>query len=220
MAYRRTERISKRLAARRAEIIIAARDIAAEDGLAALQIAPVAMRAKIAAGTVYRYFPGKVDLVGAVLADIQQSELVAIAAAVERAPGPLSAVAAAVVTFVDRAVGRPGLIAAALAPAAEFVPPGPYRGFQHVIASEFEMRIAAAIDAGHLPAQDAAGSAAATLGAIAECAVGPLARTSGAAVARREAGLMAALFALRGLGIPDARARGLIMQVPLERIPF
>ena len=65
MPYRRTENVTRRLAARHAAIIAAARAAASEGGMAAVQIAPVAQRAGIAAGTVYRYFPGKTDLVAA-----------------------------------------------------------------------------------------------------------------------------------------------------------
>ena len=38
--------------------------------MAAVQIAPVAARAGIAAGTVYRYFPAKIDLVAALIEEI------------------------------------------------------------------------------------------------------------------------------------------------------
>ena len=57
MVYRRTHQVVKRLAARRSAILAAARDAAADGGMAAVQIAPVAVRANVAAGTVYRYFP-------------------------------------------------------------------------------------------------------------------------------------------------------------------
>src|SRR5262249_27280696 len=66
MVYRRTEKVVRRLAQRHAAIIAAARATAAEAGMAAVQIAPVAERAGIAAGTVYRYFPSKTDPVAAV----------------------------------------------------------------------------------------------------------------------------------------------------------
>jgi AcrR family transcriptional regulator len=65
MAYRQTEQVVRRLAARHDAILAAAGEIAAEGGMAAVQIAPVAQRAGIAAGTVYRYFPSKSDLVAA-----------------------------------------------------------------------------------------------------------------------------------------------------------
>lgn len=214
MAYRRTQRVNERLAARRAEIILAARETAAEKGLAAVQIAPVAERARIAAGTVYRYFPDKADLLTAVLSHIQESELAAIRAAAGRAPGPLSALAAAVVIFAARAIERPGLIAAALTPRAELPPTAAEGDFRRAIAAELGARIGAAISAGHLPEQDPSNSAAHVLGALAECTVGPLARPADDAAARRASVLAAALFALRGLGISDARARGLIIQAP------
>ena len=75
MAYRRTENVVRRLAARQDAIVAAARDAAGEGGMMAVQIAPVAARAGIAAGTVYRYFPGKTDLVGALIASVSEREI-------------------------------------------------------------------------------------------------------------------------------------------------
>ena len=66
MPYRRTENVVRRLAAREQTILDAAQSIASESGMGAVQIAPVADRADIAAGTVYRYFPSKQDLINAV----------------------------------------------------------------------------------------------------------------------------------------------------------
>src|SRR5215207_25906 len=104
MAYRRTERVIQRLAARRDAIVTAARALASEQGMDAVQIVPVAERAGIAAGTVYRYFPSKTDLVTALVAAVSERELAAMRAAADAAPGLLSALAAAVVTFAARAV--------------------------------------------------------------------------------------------------------------------
>ena len=72
MVYRRTHQVVKRLAARRNAILAAARDAAAEGGMAAVQIAPVATRANVAAGTVYRYFPSKADLISELIADVSR----------------------------------------------------------------------------------------------------------------------------------------------------
>src|SRR6202051_493071 len=98
MPYRRTENVTRRLAARHAAIIAAVRAAASEGGMAAVQIAPVARRAGIAAGTVYRYFPGKTDLVEALLKEIAEREISAVRRAATVAPGPLSALAAAITT--------------------------------------------------------------------------------------------------------------------------
>src|SRR5690349_25030178 len=104
MAYRRTERVLQHLAARHDAIIAAAQDIAAEEGLGAVQIVPLAERAGIAAGTVYRYFPAKTDLVQALIEAVSARELAAFRAAAGAAPGPLSAPAAGLVTFAARAL--------------------------------------------------------------------------------------------------------------------
>src|SRR5262249_2626104 len=99
MVYRRTENVARRLPARPGASVAARRALAAEGGMAAVQIATVAARAGIAAGTVYRYFPSKTKLVAAVMAAVSERELAAMRAAADAAPGPLSALAAAVTTF-------------------------------------------------------------------------------------------------------------------------
>ena len=85
-------------------IIAAARQMASDGGMAAVQIAAVAARAGIAAGTVYRYFPAKTDLVAALLAEIAESEISAVRRAAAGAPGPLSGLSAAIMTFAARAL--------------------------------------------------------------------------------------------------------------------
>src|SRR5260221_14565083 len=104
MAYRRTERETARLAARYEAIIEAARALASESGLGAVQVVPVAERVGIAAGTVYRYFPSKDDLVAAVVSATVEREVAAIRAAAAAAPGTLSGLRAPIT-----AVGAGGL---------------------------------------------------------------------------------------------------------------
>ena len=104
MAYRRTENVVRRLAAREQAILDAATAIAAEGGMEAVQIAAVAARAGIAAGTVYRYFPSKTDLVAELVAAVAGARDRRHAAAADAAPGPLSALAAGIATFAARAL--------------------------------------------------------------------------------------------------------------------
>src|SRR5476651_1750840 len=99
MPYRRTENVVRRLTARKDAILAAARAAANEAGMAAIQIAPIAARADIAAGTVYRYFPGKTELLTALIASVSEREVSAVRRAADSAPGPLSALAAAIATF-------------------------------------------------------------------------------------------------------------------------
>src|SRR5438093_388455 len=104
MPYRRTENVVRKLAARHDAIMAAAREIATEGGMAALQIVPVAERAGIATGTVYRYFPSKAELVAALVAALAERERAVLEAAAKAAPGPLSALAAAITTFAAHAL--------------------------------------------------------------------------------------------------------------------
>src|SRR5262245_57607047 len=115
MVYRRTDNVTRKLAARHDAILDAAQAIAAESGIGALQVAPVARRAGIAAGTVYRYFPAKRDLVAALVTAHAEREIDALGRAADTAPGPLSALAAALTTFAARALGRRRLAYAVLA---------------------------------------------------------------------------------------------------------
>jgi AcrR family transcriptional regulator len=208
MAYRRTERVLHRLAARHAAIITAAGELAAESGMDAVQIVPVAARAGIAAGTVYRYFPSKTELVAALVAGVAAREVAAIRRAAATAPGPLSALAAAIVAFAVRAVRARGLASAILAEPIEPQDESPGLRYRAALMAEFEPCIRAAIQNGHLPEQDATRAAAAVVGALIEGLLGPLAPQP----TERDDVQALALFALRALGVPDARARGLVVQ--------
>jgi AcrR family transcriptional regulator len=221
MAYRRTERETVRLAARHEAIIEAARALASESGLAAVQIVPVAERAGIAAGTVYRYFSSKDDLVAALVSDTAEREIAAIRAAAAAAPGALSGLAAAIMAFAAGTLRTRRLAWAMLAAAPPPFPPpagggtegaGPY-AFRRNIGEEFEGLIRAAIGVDHLPDQPPAVMAAAVIGATVESLVGPLAPASAGPDAERAALQGITLFALRALGVADARARGLVISV-------
>ena len=210
MPYRRTENVARRLAARHDAIIAAARLIAGEGGMAAVQIAAVAARAGIAAGTVYRYFPGKTDLVAALLDQIAESEIGALRRAAAGAPGPLSALSAAIMTFAARALRERRLAFAAIAEPVDAELDAARLAFRKSLAAEFGARIAAAIADGRLPEQDAAVAAAALTGLLIEGLIGPLAPD--AAGREREMVQSLTLTALRALGVADARARGLVVQ--------
>ena len=215
MPYRRTENVARRLAARHGAIVAAAREAASEGGMAAVQIAPVAQRAGIAAGTVYRYFPGKTDLVTALLAEISEREIGALRRAADVAPGPLSALSAAIMTFAARALRHRRLAYAAIAEPVEAELNAARLGFRKALAAEFAILIAATV--AHLPEQDAALSAAALVGLLIEGLIGPLAPD---ATGRERAILQSlTLVALRALGVADARARGLVVQTVVSDQP-
>ena len=210
MPYRRTENVERRLAARRASIITAAREAASEAGMAAVQIVPIARRAGIAAGTVYRYFPGKTDLVAALLTEITAREIGALRRAGDEAPGPLSALCCCIMTFADRALRNRRLTFAAIAEPIDAELDPVRVNFRKSLAGEFAKRVAAAVSARYLPDQDSALGAAAVLGLLVEGSIGPLAPQ--APGREREIVQTLTLTALRALGLPDARARGLVVQ--------
>ena len=212
MAYRRTENVVRRLAEREQTILDAAQSIAAESGMGAVQIAPVAHRADIAAGTVYRYFPSKNNLIAEVIASAAGRELAAMREAADAAPGPLSALAACIATFAARALNDRRLTWAVLAEPVDANIDALRVEFRRAIASELAKRINIAVSGQHLPDQDARAAAPAIVGALLEGLIGPLAAPGHNA---REAVQTVTLLSLRALGVVDARARGLVAQCNL-----
>lgn len=212
MPYRRTDNVVRRMAARHAAILKAAREAASAGGMDAVQIVPVAKRAGIAAGTMYRYFPAKTDLVGALLQAMSEQELGAIRRAAAAAPGPLSALSAAIVTFASRTLRNRKFVWALLADAVEPEIAVMRHEFRKALAAEFHSRISAAMAHGHFPEQDASRAAAALVGALLEGLLGPLATDDGN---ERDTVQAVTLLALRALGVNDPRARGLVVQTAL-----
>jgi AcrR family transcriptional regulator len=217
MPYRRTDNVVRRLAARHDAIIAAAGQMASEGGLAAVQIAAVAARAGIAAGTVYRYFPAKIDLVAALIEEMTEREMGALRRAAAGAPGPLSALSAAIVTFATRALRDRRLIYAAIAEPVEAEIDTARTSFRRSLAAEFSTRIAAAVTERRLPEQDPKLAAAALTGLLIEGLIGPLAPD--AAGRERDVVQSLTLTALRALGVADARARGLVVQTAMPAEP-
>jgi len=186
--------------------------------MAAVQVASVAERAGIATGTVYRYFPSKAELVTALIGVMAEREVAAIRNAGVAAPGPLSALAATIATFAARALRQRKLAWAMLAEPAETEVEAVRVAFRRALATEFRTRIAAAMQAGYLPAQDTRLAAAALVGAMLEGLIGPLAPDGDDDPARtRDAVQALTLLSLRALGVVDARARGLVVQIALPQ---
>jgi AcrR family transcriptional regulator len=215
MPYRRTESVVRRLAARERAIVEAGVALAGGDGLQAVQITAVAERAGIAAGTVYRYFPSKYDLVAEVVADVAGRELEAMRAAADGAPGPLSAIAAGLAVFASRALARRRLAWAMTGEPVDAELDRLRVDFRQSLVAELEHRIRVAAARNLLPDQDPQIAAPALIGALTEGLLGPLAPPYDGPAAAREAVQTMTLLALRALGVVDARARGLVAGVTL-----
>lgn len=119
MAYRKTERIEARLADNRQRILDAARMLVSEGGWAEAQISHVASAAGVATGSVYRYFPSKVDLFVEVLSVVSQREVNVLEAIAESDDAPWQALHVAVSTFVERAMRNRRLAYALIAEPCE-----------------------------------------------------------------------------------------------------
>jgi AcrR family transcriptional regulator len=189
--YRPTERTEARKAEVRASIVGAARRLIAHGGYAEAQVSAVAREAGVATGTVYRHFPSKEELFAEVFREASQREVDALAAAAEAPAGdPEERIAAAVATFAGRALRAPRLAYALLAepvdPRIEAERLAFRRAYRDVLAES----IAAGVEAGELPEQDAELTGAALVGAIGEALVGPL---SPAASDRDQDALIASL---------------------------
>ena len=140
--------------------------------------------------------------------------------AADAAPGPLSALAAAVTTIAVDVLSQRKLAWGILAEPIDVDVTSSRIDSRKAIVAEIETRIAAAARAGHLPAQDASLTAAALIGALHEALVGPLAPDNLDDPLRlRDAVQTLTLMALRAVGVMDARARGLVVQAVLPVTP-
>lgn len=177
MAYRRTPAIQERIDAQRAALVRAAAEILAESGYAGCGVAAVAARAGVAAGTVYKHFAGKTDLVAEVFRNIVTHEVDVVREAATRGTAA-ERTAAVVETFAGRALKYPRrayvLLVEPVDPAIEELRLEFRHAFRDVIAAS----IAEGVTNGELPPQNASVVAAALVGAIGEALVGPLATGS------------------------------------------
>jgi len=202
MAYRRTAEVQARLDAQRDRIVAAATELIAENGYAACSINAVAVRAGVAAGTVYNHVAGKPELMAEVFRHVVTREVAAVAVAVDQATGTADRIAALIETFAGRALKAPRLAYALL---VEPVDPG-VDLLRLRFRTEFRDILAATVTdgirAGELPGQDAVVVASALVGAIGEALVGPLSSSEHGGSPAAVPALIT--FALRSLGVHDA----------------
>jgi AcrR family transcriptional regulator len=188
MAYRSTERTEARRAETRHRITTAARELIAEGGYVAAQVAAVADRAGVAVGTVYRHFPSKSDLFAEVFREASQHEVDAMRAAVEHgarardsATRYVSAperIAAGIEAFARRALRGKRLAWALLAEPVDPAVEAERLHFRRSYSDLMAEAIREGIEAGELPEQDVEVTAAALIGGIGETMLGPLSPTA------------------------------------------
>lgn len=174
MAYRRTPRVQARIDAQRAAIVRAAADVLADAGYAGCTISAVAARAGVAAGTVYKHFAGKVELIAEVFRHIVTHEVDVVRDAATTGSA-VASTTAVLETFARRALKSPRrayvLLAEPVDPAIDALRLEFRHAFRDVITESINRGVAS----GELPPQNAAIVAAALVGALGEALVGPLA---------------------------------------------
>jgi AcrR family transcriptional regulator len=177
--YRRTPEIQARLDTQREAIVEAAGSLLAEHGYAGLSVAAVATTAGVAAGTVYRHFDGKAELVSEVFRSVAGREVDAVRAAVAATSGVVAQTAVVIETFAGRALKAPRLAYALLAEPVDPVVDELRLEFRIAFRDVIVDVVAEGVRCGDLPPQNAAVVSAALVGAIGEALVGPLAAGTG-----------------------------------------
>ncbi len=178
MAYRKTDKVTARLADTRRSILDAARGLVAEGGFAAVQMTEVAKKAGVATGTLYRYFSSKEALCRQVFREVSAREmgmLAEIASSDEPASERLVKVLR---TFAGRAVRGRRLAYALLAEPLDVNLAEERAFFRRTHADIFARIIEDGIDDGELRRIDVRIAAACIAGAIPTALIGPLAPES------------------------------------------
>jgi AcrR family transcriptional regulator len=174
MVYRRTAAVVVRLEDNRARILSAARDLVAEGGWRHAQVAAVAVKAGLATGTVYRYFPSKADLFAEVLASVSQREREVVAAIVDSCGTPAARLRGAVRAFATRALQGHRLAYAMIAEPCEPEIDKARLVWRAKLGEEFVRLIRIGQAEGAFRACDPRIAAACVVGAFMEALVGPL----------------------------------------------
>ncbi|GGO81639.1 TetR family transcriptional regulator [Marinobacterium nitratireducens] len=174
MVYRRTEKVEARQAQLRQTLLNSALQLVAEGGFGALTIVELAQRAGIATGTVYKYFDSKAQLCAEVFTLGTEKELARVREKA-LAEGPASQrLLNAVESFAVRAIRGRRLAYALIAEPVDPQVDTQRLKYRQAYAQIFQQLVEDGIRRGEFPPQEAAVSAAALVGVIAEALVGPL----------------------------------------------
>ena len=161
-------------------LLACAQDLIEDGGYGSASVAAIAQRAGVATGTLYRQFPSKAELFLEVFRDVCAGEERAMRAAADEAgPGAVDRLEAVLVTFARRALQNRSLAWALLAEPVDQLVDAERLAYRERYASLVAAELRAAIDAGEIPAQDVAITAAALVGGCGEALVGPLSSVDG-----------------------------------------
>jgi AcrR family transcriptional regulator len=164
----------------RERLLAAARELIEEGGYAAAPVVAIAERAGVASGTLYRHFPSKAELFLEIFRTVCAGEERAMRGAAEEAgPAAVDRLEAVLATFARRALQNRRLAWALLAEPVDPVVDAERLAYRERYAALVADELKAAIEAGEIPAQDVAFTAAALVGGCGEALVGPLSSVNG-----------------------------------------
>ena len=161
--------------ATRERLLAAARELIEDGGYGSASVAAIAERAGVAAGTLYRHFASKEDLFVDVFRSVCAGEERAMLVAANETPGSaVDRLEAVLTTFARRALRNRRLAWALLAEPVDPLVDAERIAYRERYSSLVAAELRAAIDAGEIPPQDLAFTAAALVGGCGEALVGPL----------------------------------------------
>lgn len=164
----------------RERLLASARELIETGGYGSASVVAIAELAGVAAATLYRHFPSKEELFIEVFRDVCAGEERAMRAAADEAgPGAVARLEAVLGTFARRALQNPRLAWALLAEPVDPLVDAERLEYRERYASLISGELRAAIDAGEIPSQDVAFTAAALVGGCGEALVGPLSTAVG-----------------------------------------
>jgi len=181
MAYRETEKMRRRKARAREQIIEATRKCVSEGGFRSARITRIAGLAGVATGTIYRHFESREDLFAEIFRQATQREVDRVALALGEEGSAVKRLESALRQFARRALNGPtkawALIAEPVDPKVE----EERLLYRKAYAELFQQAIQEGIAEGCIPDQNAHLSSTCLVGAMSESLVGPLSPTHSAA---------------------------------------
>ena len=178
MPYRRTDKVEARLARARERLLRTARQLIAEGGFRAAQVAEIAAEAEVGIGTIYRHFPSKAKLFAEVVSTVSRRE-VDVVVRIAEADGPASQrLADAIGAFASRALRGRGLAHAMIVEPVDPEVDEARLTHRRALGKALEAILTDGVESGEFPAQDVSVTAACLVGALLEGLIGPLAPTA------------------------------------------
>lgn len=157
----------------RERLLEAALELTREGGYAAASVTPIAARAGLSAGALYRHWPSKGALFAELFRTVCTRELAAMREAAGADDGAAARVEAVLATFATRALRSPRLAWTLLAEPVHPLVEVERLTYRRAYREDLAVLLQGGVDAGELPDQDVQLTAAALVGALGEALVGP-----------------------------------------------